>query len=90
MEKRKQEFSLKPNEKQSSKVTKVAKRVKIKDPCPACNGELYVDSKYTSRIGLIDEYDEVQGWKCPNCGSEFDLEGELVQFYDYQGEIGRA
>lgn len=93
MEKGKQEFSLKPNEKQTNKSVKECvstKKVIIKDPCPACREELYVDSKYTSRIGLLDQYDEVLGWKCPNCESEFDLEGELVQFYNYTGTIGRA
>ena len=90
MEKGKQEFSLKPNEKPTSKIAKTTKKIVIKDPCKACNGELYMDDKYTSRIGLLDEDEEILGWKCPHCGSEFDLEGELTQFFDYTGTIGKA
>ena len=51
---------------------------KIKDPCDVCDGELYLDGEYTQRIGLIDDTDEVYGWMCPHCRSEFDMDGKII------------
>ena len=54
---------------------------KIKDPCGVCDEELYLDEKYTQRIGLIDDIDEVYGWMCPFCMSEFDVDGEIIRIF---------
>lgn len=86
----KQSFSPKEDENQTNKEPKVAKKEEVKDPCPACGGELYLDHEYTSRIGLLGENDDVIGWKCPTCSSEFDLDGNFSQFFDYPGMIGKA
>ena len=58
-----------------------SKEKKVKDPCYVCDKELFLDEKYTQRVGLIDEDDEVYGWMCPFCMSEFDTEGEILRFF---------
>ena len=54
---------------------------KIKDPCNVCDEELYLDDTYTQRVGMIDESDEVYGWMCPFCQSEFDVDGKIVRIF---------
>ena len=68
------------SEKQSENQKKFKKkvRVEIKDPCAVCDKELYLDENYTQRIGLINDFDEVTGWQCPHCGSEYDLDGKII------------
>ena len=59
---------------------------KIKDPCVVCDKELYLDGEFTQRIGLINEHDDVYGWMCPHCRSEFDMEGKITNL-DGSGNI---
>jgi uncharacterized protein YlaI len=73
MEKR--NFSEKSQENQ--KKYKTTKYKKIKDPCAVCDGELHFDDEVTQRIGLLNDYDEVIGWMCPHCRSEFDKDGKI-------------
>ena len=54
------------------KKTKTTKRIEIADPCPICNEDLYLDEQFTQRVGLLDDTDDVVGWLCPFCKSEFD------------------
>ena len=63
--------------KQSSLRTK---KKKPKDLCPICDKNLYLNSDFTQRIGLIDSEREVTGWICPECSSEFDLTTILCIF----------
>ena len=72
------------------KKPKTTKRHKKQDPCPICNEDLYLDEKYTQRIGLLDDYDEVMGWMCPHCKSEFDVENHLTKFMGETGMRGEA
>ena len=74
MEKR--NLSEQPRENQ--KKFKTTKHKKIKDPCAVCDDELYLDGEFTQRIGLIGDMDEVYGWMCPHCKSEFDLDGKIT------------
>ena len=62
------------------KKTKTAKKQTIVDPCPICNKELHLNHEYTQRGGLLDSFDEVVGWLCPHCSSEFDVEDHLTKF----------
>ena len=50
------------------------------DPCPVCKEELYLNEEYTQRIGLIDDFDEVIGWLCPHCKTEYDTDTKIVRF----------
>ena len=56
------------------------KRISLQDPCPICDEELYLDNKYTQRVGLIDEFDAVIGWLCPHCRTEFDNDEKIINF----------
>ena len=85
MEKR--SYSPKENEK-PKKFSKKAK--KTKDPCQVCDGELYLDGEYTQRIGLLNERDDVYGWICPFCKSEFDLEGRIMSLKGQSNISGEA
>ena len=62
------------------KKTKKTERKEIIDPCPICSEELHLNHEFTQRIGLLGEYDEVIGWLCPHCNSEFDVDNHLVKF----------
>jgi uncharacterized protein with PIN domain len=74
-------------EKQSSlhmqKKTKTTKKKETVDPCPICNKELHLNHEFTQRVGLLNDLDEVVGWLCPHCNSEFDVDNHIMKF---QGE----
>ena len=57
---------------------KKIKTYKVIDPCLVCDDELYMDGEYTQRVGLINERDDVYGWMCPHCNSEFDMDGKIT------------
>ena len=65
------------------KKTKKTKKLKAIDPCPICSKELHINHEFTQRVGLLGELDEVVGWLCPHCSSEFDVDDHLTKF---QGE----
>ena len=66
------------------------KKKKAKDPCPICDIDLYLNSNFTQRIGLIDSDREVTGWICPECDSEFDLNDNIVYIYGENSVQGKA
>ena len=74
----KQSYSEKPKKSQKKFSKKESSK---KDPCPVCDENLYLDKQFTQRVGLLDDDDEVYGWMCPFCRSEFDIEGEIVRFF---------
>ena len=75
MEKR--SYSEKPKENQK----KFSKKKSTKDPCPVCDEDLYLDVEFTQRVGLLGNDDDVYGWMCPFCMSEFNLEGDIVRLF---------
>tara|TARA_Y100000310_G_scaffold197131_1_gene197204 strand:- start:314 stop:484 length:171 start_codon:yes stop_codon:yes gene_type:complete len=46
-----------------------------------CDENLYLDAEFTQRVGLLDDEDDVYGWMCPFCMSEFSLEGEVTRLF---------
>ena len=62
------------------KKTKTTKKKEIIDPCPICDKELHLNHEYTQRVGLLGDFNEVMGWLCPHCKSEFDTENHLTKF----------
>ena len=85
MEKRSYSEKPKENQKKFSKKKKAAK-----DPCPVCDEDLFLDVEFTQRVGLLGDDDDVYGWMCPFCMSEFNLEGEITRLFG-DGEIqGKA
>ena len=62
------------------KKTKTTEKKKVVDPCPICNKELHLNNEFTQRVGLLGDFDEVIGWLCPHCRSEFDTDNKIVKF----------
>ena len=80
-------YSPKQNEK--PKKFKKTKSV-VDDPCLICGGELYLDSEFTQRVGLLNDLDEVTGWMCPHCKSEFDTDGKITSIKGQGNVTGEA
>ena len=60
-----------------SHMQKENKKKKAIDPCPVCGDDLHLDDEYTNRVGLLNERDDIIGWLCPYCRTEFDLEDHM-------------
>ena len=73
-----------------TKKNKEVKQKKSKDLCPVCDYNLYFNSKYTQRIGVLDETKDIVGWICPECSSEFDLENNILYIYGENSTQGIA
>ena len=70
------------SQKQSESQKKPEKEGKsTKDLCPVCDEDLYLDATFTQRVGLIDGDDDVYGWMCPYCRSEFDVDGDIRRIF---------
>ena len=72
------------------KKTKTTKKKQIIDPCPICSKELHLNNEFTQRVGLLGDYDEVIGWLCPHCSSEFDTDNKIVKFLGESNIRGEA
>ena len=72
------------------KKTKRSKKPDPVDPCPICNKDLYLNDEFTQRVGLLGDFDDVIGWLCPHCKSEFDTDNKLVKFMGEDGMRGEA
>ena len=72
------------------KKTKKTEKKEVVDPCPICSKELHLNHEFTQRIGLLDEMDEVTGWLCPHCKSEFNTDNQLTKFMGECGMRGEA
>ena len=64
--------------------------VRVSDPCPICKNELYYNGKKTQRIGLLDEFESLDGWMCPHCKSEYDLDGKIINLSGTTNISGEA
>ena len=66
-------------------------KAKNKDLCPVCDENLYYNNTFTRRIGVLGNDDStVEGWMCPDCNSQFDLDNNLVQIDNNNTQHGRA
>ena len=54
--------------------------IPLEDPCPVCKEELYLNEEYTQRVGLVNDFEEVIGWLCPHCKTEYDTDTKIVRF----------
>ena len=86
MEKRNFSEQLKENQKKFKKT----ERKKLEDPCDVCDSELHLDGEFTQRIGLINDMDDVYGWMCPHCRSEFDMDGKVTNLGGTSNISGEA
>ncbi len=72
------------------KELKKKKKKSPSDPCPICDKELYLNDTFTQRVGLLGDFDEVIGWLCPHCSSEFDTDNHLTKFLGTNETRGEA
>ena len=73
-----------------SHMPKKTKKSEIIDPCPICTKDLYLDDTFTQRVGLLGDDDDVIGWLCPHCRSEFNTDDHLTKYMGKNGMSGEA
>jgi uncharacterized protein with PIN domain len=73
-----------------SPTPKKTKKKKPRDPCPVCNKELYLNNEFTQRVGLLGDHDEVIGWLCPHCRTEYDEDNHISKFLGENSIRGEA
>jgi len=61
-----------------------------KDTCPICKCNLYLNNKVSKRVGILNEFDEVDEWMCPYCDSQFNVNGRLTVLYGLMNVEGEA
>ena len=61
-----------------------------KDNCPICKKDLYLDNSISKRVGILNEFDEVEEWMCPFCDSIFNLNGRPTKLYGVMNVEGEA
>ena len=52
------------------------------DNCPICKESLRLTDEISNRFGLVDEDNNVVGWMCAFCRSEFDEKDKIVTIND--------
>ena len=62
----------------------------IVDACPVCDKELFYSPDITKRIAVVDNHEEVKGWICPECYSEFDMGDNIKTLLAKSNIQGRA
>jgi len=63
---------------------------KKRDNCPICKRNLYLNSKTSKRVGVLNEFDEVEEWMCPYCDSQFTLSNKPTVLYGTMNVEGEA
>ena len=61
-----------------------------KDNCPICKNDLYLNSKVSKRVGILNEFDEVEEWMCPFCETQFTLKDRPTVLYGTMNVEGEA
>ena len=61
-----------------------------KDNCPICKRNLYLDNRMSKRVGILNEFDEVEEWMCPYCDSQFTLTNKPTVLYGTMNVEGEA
>ena len=61
-----------------------------KDFCPICNNSLYLNSRISKRVGILNEFDEVEEWMCPYCETQFNLNDKPTMLYGTMNVEGEA
>ncbi len=61
-----------------------------RDDCPICKKNLYLNSLVSKRVGILNEYDEVEEWMCPFCDSIFNINGKPTKLYGTMNVEGEA
>ena len=61
-----------------------------KDNCPICKNNLYLNSKMSKRVGILNDFDEIDEWMCPYCDSQFTLNNKPTVLYGTMNVEGEA
>ena len=61
-----------------------------KDNCPICKNDLYLNSKMSKRVGILNDFDEIDEWMCPYCDSQFTLNNKPTVLYGKMNVEGEA
>ena len=61
-----------------------------KDKCPICDNSLYLNNKVSKRVGILNEFDEVEEWMCPFCDSIFNINGKPTKLFGEMNVEGEA
>ncbi len=72
------------------KSSSLMRRKKDNDSCPICKRNLYLDNKISKRVGILNEFDEVEEWMCPYCDSQFTLTNKPTVLYGTMNVEGEA
>ena len=51
---------------------------------------MYLDSKVSRRVGILNEFDEVDEWMCPYCETQFTLNNKPTVLYGKMNVEGEA
>ena len=51
---------------------------------------MYLDSKVSRRVGILNEFDEVDEWMCPYCETQFNLNDRPTMLYGKMNVEGEA
>tara|TARA_R100001510_G_C7654000_1_gene212532 strand:+ start:71 stop:277 length:207 start_codon:yes stop_codon:yes gene_type:complete len=68
----------------------MAKKKRNDDRCTICEKNLNLNELQSTRIGMLDEKDELCGWVCPHCNSQFDLYDIVTNIYGEMKVEGEA
>jgi len=63
---------------------------KIDDCCSVCDENLFFTSEVTKRIALLDDCEEVIGWICPGCYTQFDMDDNIQVLYSKNNIQGKT
>ena len=67
------------------------KKKKNEDLCPVCDENLYYDNQFTQRVGVLADDDfTIEGWMCPFCRAQFDLDNNLLYINPQDIQVGKA
>jgi uncharacterized protein YbaR (Trm112 family) len=59
--------------------------------CPVCDENLYYDNQFTQRVGVLADDDfTIEGWMCPFCRAQFDLDNNLLYINPQDIQVGKA
>ncbi len=61
------------------------------DLCRVCKEDLFFSSEVTKRIAILGgKDDEVTGWVCPSCFTEFDVKDKILVLMSRSSVQGKA
>ena len=72
------------------KNSSLMQKKRVRDNCPICKRDLYLDNRISKRVGILNEFDEVEAWACPYCDSQFTLNNKPTVLYGTMNVEGEA